>query len=240
MGKEHSAGRSTALPLPVPRSSATGHYRSLRLKDVLAAAICAGDVCVSVVAVRPRWRQHGRVGQRQVAADATTFVSLGSLKTTRSEAGADNEFEFASPALKSRSSQRRAAVRAGIQVAHPPTILSDRRSQPQTAPFSLCGRACCQGGRPSGCAPWCERGAHFSFGAWCADCSWELSRLLNSMRGRQAARKQRELAETVVGSGEPAGLKGWWRPRMCQLAMSTLRATADLAGFLPARAAIEV
>src|SRR5215213_6460701 len=48
-----------------------------------------------------------------------------------------------------------------------------------------------------------------------ADCSWELSRLLNSMRGRQAARKQLELAETSVPLGcERAGLKGCWRLRM--------------------------
>ena len=81
-----------------------------------------------------------------------------------------------------------------------------------------------------------ERLAHFSFGAGGADCSWELSRLLNSMRGRQAARKQRELAETSVPlAWERAGLKGCWRLRMCQQAIRILRATADLAGFLPAR-----
>jgi hypothetical protein len=72
-----------------------------------------------------------------------------------------------------------------------------------------------------------ERVAHFSFGAWGADCSWELPRLLNSMRGRQAARKQLELAETSVPlAWEQAGLKGCWRLRMCQQAVSTLRATA--------------
>src|SRR3954454_10301610 len=50
-------------------------------------------------------------------------------------------------------------------------------------------------------------------------CSWELSRLLNSMRGRQAARKQLELAEASVPLVcERAGLKGWWRLRMCQQA----------------------
>jgi hypothetical protein len=71
-----------------------------------------------------------------------------------------------------------------------------------------------------------------------AECSWELSRLLNSMRGRQATRKQRELAETVVEwvvvRGR-AGLNGCSRERTCQAAIRTLRATADLAGFLPAR-----
>jgi hypothetical protein len=56
------------------------------------------------------------------------------------------------------------------------------------------------------------------------------------MRGRQAARKQLELAETSVPlAWERAGLKGWWRLRMCQQAVSTLPATADFAGFLPAR-----
>src|SRR5436190_18428872 len=65
-------------------------------------------------------------------------------------------------------------------------------------------------------APGFEREAHFSFGAGCADCSWELSRLLNSMRGRQAARKQLELAETSLPLiCERAGLKGCWRLRMC-------------------------
>jgi hypothetical protein len=87
-----------------------------------------------------------------------------------------------------------------------------------------------------------ERVAHFSFGARGADCSWELPRLLNSMRGRQAARKQRELAETSVALlvCERAGLKGCWRLRMCQQAIRILRATADLAGFLPVRLAMSL
>jgi hypothetical protein len=57
------------------------------------------------------------------------------------------------------------------------------------------------------------------------------------MRGHQAARKQRELAETVVESvvRGRAGLNGCSRERTCQAAIRTLRATADLAGFLPAR-----
>ena len=78
--------------------------------------------------------------------------------------------------------------------------------------------------------------AHFSFGAGGADCSWELSRLLNSMRGRQAARKQRELAETGAAPRGRLGLKGSSRERTCQAAIRTLRATADMAGFLPWRA----
>src|SRR4051812_43665154 len=58
------------------------------------------------------------------------------------------------------------------------------------------------------------------------------------MRGRQAARKQLELAETSVPLVcERAGLNGCWRLRMCQHAIKVLRATADLAGFLPARSA---
>jgi hypothetical protein len=81
-------------------------------------------------------------------------------------------------------------------------------------------------------------GVHFSFGAGVlAECSWELSRLLNSMRGRQAARKQRELAETGLGRRGAAGLNGCWRDSTCQAAIRILRATADLAGFLPARLA---
>jgi hypothetical protein len=42
------------------------------------------------------------------------------------------------------------------------------------------------------------RFAHFSFGALGADRSWELSRPLNSMPGRQATRKREEFVETVV------------------------------------------
>jgi hypothetical protein len=47
------------------------------------------------------------------------------------------------------------------------------------------------------------------------------------MRGRQAARKQLELAETSVPLVcERAGLKGCSRLRMCQQAVKILRATA--------------
>ncbi len=50
-----------------------------------------------------------------------------------------------------------------------------------------------------GVLPGVEVGAHFSFGAWfSAECSWELSGLLNSVEGRQAARNSKELAETRV------------------------------------------
>jgi len=55
------------------------------------------------------------------------------------------------------------------------------------------------------------------------------------MRGRQAAGKQLELAESSLPLvGERVGLKGCWRLSMCQQAIRILRATADLAGFLPA------
>ena len=87
-----------------------------------------------------------------------------------------------------------------------------------------------------------ERLAYFSFGVGRADCLWELARLLDSMRGRQAARRQLELAETSVPglAREWAGLKGCWRLRMCQRAIRSLRAAADLAGFLPARWAMSL
>jgi hypothetical protein len=99
-----------------------------------------------------------------------------------------------------------------------------------------------EGGLSSGWCSWLdapgvvERVAHFSFGACViAECSWELPRLLNSMRGRQAARKQRELAETEPPRGR-LGLNGSSRESTCQAAIRILRATADLAGFLPLRA----
>jgi hypothetical protein len=77
------------------------------------------------------------------------------------------------------------------------------------AAFSLKeGRLSSWWGAVVGAPVWVEPLAHFSFGAWGADCSWELSRLLNSMRGRQAARKQLELAETSVALWGRAGLKG--------------------------------
>ena len=61
-------------------------------------------------------------------------------------------------------------------------------------------------------------------------CRWELSRLLNSIRGRQAAKAKRELAGTEVPLVvRGAGLKGWLRESMCQAAIRILRATAALA-----------
>ena len=67
----------------------------------------------------------------------------------------------------------------------------------------------------------------------CTPCRWELSRLLNSIRGRQAAKAKRELAGTEVPPVDlGAGLKGWLRESMCQAAIRILRATAALAELL--------
>jgi hypothetical protein len=80
--------------------------------------------------------------------------------------------------------------------------------------------------------------AHLFLGVWGTPCRWELSRLLNSIRGRQAAKAKRELAGTespLVDRG--AGLKGSLRESMCQAAIRILRATAALAELrLPERA----
>src|SRR6266540_2081647 len=79
---------------------------------------------------------------------------------------------------------------------------------------------------------------HLFLGVWGTPCRWELSRLLNSIRGRQAAKAKRELAGTespLVDRG--AGLKGSLRESMCQTAIRILRATAALAELrLPERA----
>jgi hypothetical protein len=75
--------------------------------------------------------------------------------------------------------------------------------------------------------------AHLFLGVGRTPCRWELSRLLNSIKGRQAAKAKRELAGTevpVVVLG--AGLKGWLRESMCQAAIRILRATAALAAFV--------
>src|SRR6266480_2867404 len=80
--------------------------------------------------------------------------------------------------------------------------------------------------------------AHLFLGlGCCTPCRWELSRLLNSRRGRQAATAKRELAGTEVPLVlRGAGLKGWLRESMCQAAIRILRATAALAGlWLPER-----
>jgi hypothetical protein len=79
-----------------------------------------------------------------------------------------------------------------------------------------------------------------SFLSWrlvCTPCRWELSRFLISIRGRQAAKAKRELAETespAVDLG--AGLKGSLRESMCQAVIRIFRATAALAElWLPER-----
>jgi hypothetical protein len=70
--------------------------------------------------------------------------------------------------------------------------------------------------------------AHLFLGVVGTPCRWELSRLLNSIRGRQAAKAKRELAGTVMSPvlGLGAGLKGSLRESMCQAAMRILRARA--------------
>jgi hypothetical protein len=73
----------------------------------------------------------------------------------------------------------------------------------------------------------------------CTPCRWELSRLLSSIRGRQAAKAKRELAGTGVPAVvRGADLKGWLRESMCQAAIRILRVTAALAELvLPERPA---
>ena len=88
---------------------------------------------------------------------------------------------------------------------------------------------------PSAVAPSSLSRTHFSFGARSADRSWELSLSLNSMQGRQAARKREELSATVV---DRWGEKTWLRESMCQEVIRSFRATEEFAGFLPCRAAI--
>src|SRR5260370_22436704 len=84
----------------------------------------------------------------------------------------------------------------------------------------------------SGSAPLrCSRtDAHLFVGVGRTPCRWELSRLLSSIRGRQAAKAKRELAETGVPSVERgAGLNGSLLESMCQAAIRILRATAAFA-----------
>src|ERR671923_1944687 len=83
-------------------------------------------------------------------------------------------------------------------------------------------------GSPPRC---CSRtDAHLFLGVDRTPCRWELSRLLNSIRGRQAAKAKRELAGTEVAAVERGeGLKGSLRESMCQAAIRILRATAALA-----------
>ena len=75
--------------------------------------------------------------------------------------------------------------------------------------------------------------AHLFLGVGRTPCRWELSRLLSSIRGRQAAKAKRELAGTEVPPVDlGAGLKGSLRESMCQAAIRILRATAAFAELL--------
>jgi hypothetical protein len=77
------------------------------------------------------------------------------------------------------------------------------------------------------------RGAHLFLGVGRTPCRWELSRLLNSIRGRQAAKAKREFAGTeVLLVVRGAGLKGSLRESMCQAAIRILRATAASAALV--------
>jgi hypothetical protein len=75
--------------------------------------------------------------------------------------------------------------------------------------------------------------AHLFLGVVGTPCRWELSRLLSSIRGRQAAKAKREFAGAVVSPVRlAAGLKGSLRESMCQAAIRILRATAALAALV--------
>src|SRR5215204_659285 len=64
-----------------------------------------------------------------------------------------------------------------------------------------------------------------------AICRLQLPRLLRSFVGLQAARRMEELAGAGSGAREALGLNGCRSESTCQAAISTLRATAALAGF---------
>ena len=67
----------------------------------------------------------------------------------------------------------------------------------------------------------------------CTPCRWELSRLLNSLRGRQAATGGGEVAGTEVPPlCRGAGLKGSLEESMCQAAIRIVRATAAFAALV--------
>jgi hypothetical protein len=73
----------------------------------------------------------------------------------------------------------------------------------------------------------------------CRPCRWELSRLLNSIGGRQAAKAKRELAGTEVRLVDlGAGLKGWLRESMCR--DQDLAREGGLGGVVVAGAAADV
>jgi hypothetical protein len=69
----------------------------------------------------------------------------------------------------------------------------------------------------------------------------QLPRLLRSFVGLQAARRMEELAGAGSVARGALGLNGCWSERTCQAAISTLRATAALAGLdLPWRRLMSV
>src|SRR6266508_2908340 len=121
---------------------------------------------------------------------------------------------------------RRAAVRPR---AKPLTVARGGASRLSVAPSRFAGARGLAG---------CEV-VSVLFRSWWSDrVSFELSRLLNSDEGRHGARTLMELAGAVPAPPRGRlGLDGSRRERMCQLAISTLRATADLAAFLPLRLA---
>jgi hypothetical protein len=92
--------------------------------------------------------------------------------------------------------------------------------------ISACSRSCTSLSAPG------RLDAHLFLGLGCTPCRWELSRLLNSIRGRQAAKAKRELAGTELPLVVRAGLKGSLRESMCQAAIRILRATAALAALV--------
>src|SRR6266545_5913578 len=73
--------------------------------------------------------------------------------------------------------------------------------------------------------------AHLFVGVGGTACRWELSRLLSSIGGGQAAKAKRELAGTEVAPVRGAGLNGSVRESMCQAAIRVVRATAAFAGL---------
>jgi hypothetical protein len=66
----------------------------------------------------------------------------------------------------------------------------------------------------------------------CADDRFQLSRLLKSLLGRQAARSSGSLPGQTSGGIGAWRLNGCWRERTCQLAIRILRAIAALAGLV--------
>ncbi|HEX3220529.1 MAG TPA: hypothetical protein VHU77_11035, partial [Candidatus Limnocylindria bacterium] len=162
-----------------------------------------------VVSYSVRFRGRGYPNQR---------IFLGRSDEGMNRAGAEHEARLIAtqilagtwmPPLKADYVDTIGAVRAlSEEAGGAVSSRMERDSRSATAAFSLNGPALSRGsgavvrpvvatcGGRVACSRW-VRLAHFSFGArGLAERSWELSRLLNSTQGRQAARKQLELAET--------------------------------------------